>query len=174
MLAAHNEKRRLFNAGNVNAENGIFPQAASTIPDLKWNSDLAVLAQAHSKKCKFEHSTGNSLPDFSYIGENLYTSSGSDSCDTLPDWSNAVAPWYSEIDDFASQDQICNVGRTYVHQSSPALGHFTQIIWQKTTDIGCGIAACDGGSIIITCNYGPGGNFGNQPVYEFGTCPPPA
>ncbi|CAM1298020.1 Uncharacterised protein g2002 [Pycnogonum litorale] len=63
MLAAHNEKRRLFNAGNVNAENGIFPQAASTIPDLKWNSDLADLAQAHSKKCKFEHSKGNSLPD---------------------------------------------------------------------------------------------------------------
>ncbi|CAM1298010.1 Uncharacterised protein r2_g736 [Pycnogonum litorale] len=174
MLAAHNEKRRLFNSGNVNAENGIFPQAASTIPDLKWNSDLADLAQAHSKNA--------SLNTVKEIHFRIFRTSVKTSTLLLV----PIAAIHYQIGVmlshhgiqklmiFASQDQICNVGRTYVHQPSPALGHFTQIIWQKTTDIGCGIAACDGGSIIITCNYGPRGNFGNQPVYEFGTCPPPA
>ncbi|CAM1298015.1 Uncharacterised protein g2000 [Pycnogonum litorale] len=183
MLEAHNVKRRLFNAGPVSAENGIFPEAATPIPDLIWNNGLATMAETNSDRCVFGHSTGRSLAPFSNIGENVYMSTkglNADNpvcdCTTFTDWTAAVALWYAEIDDFASQDQICSVVNRFVSQQSPAIGHFTQVIWADTTELGCGAAFCMTStqcSIIVTCNYGEAGNYRQEPVYMNGTCPPP-
>ena len=37
-------------------------------------------------------------------------------------------------------------------------GHFTQVVWKDTRQLGCGVAMCDGGEIWV-CNYSPPGNF---------------
>ena len=42
-------------------------------------------------------------------------------------------------------------------------GHYTQIIWPTTTDIGCGTATGEGFKWLV-CRYAPGGNKDGKPV----------
>ena len=43
-------------------------------------------------------------------------------------------------------------------------GHYTQIVWKDTEQIGCAKAECDG-NIIVVCNYNPPGNVLGQKPY---------
>lgn len=46
-----------------------------------------------------------------------------------------------------------------------------QIIWAKTTHIGCGATKFGPlvfRQVIIVCNYGPEGSYSNQPIYVAG------
>ena len=46
---------------------------------------------------------------------------------------------------------------------SMATGHFTQVVWKATTDVGCGWARCVFGTFLV-CNYkGPGNYEGRFP-----------
>jgi hypothetical protein len=40
--------------------------------------------------------------------------------------------------------------------SNPVYGHFTQIVWVATTELGCGVAQCSGGAFYV-CQYNPPG-----------------
>ncbi len=42
---------------------------------------------------------------------------------------------------------------------SAETGHFTQVVWKDTTDVGCGISISSSGRIYGVCNYTPQGNF---------------
>ncbi|MCH2110792.1 MAG: hypothetical protein MK135_15845, partial [Polyangiaceae bacterium] len=52
-------------------------------------------------------------------------------------------------------------------------GHYTQVVWSSSIAIGCAqtpntIPFLSGSAqgIATVCQYGPGGNFGNQSPYE--------
>jgi hypothetical protein len=36
-------------------------------------------------------------------------------------------------------------------------GHFTQVVWRQTTQLGCGVSTCRGMDIWV-CEYDPPGN----------------
>jgi len=38
-------------------------------------------------------------------------------------------------------------------------GHYTQLVWRDTTQIGCGMAKCQNNYEIWVCDYNPAGNF---------------
>ena len=40
-------------------------------------------------------------------------------------------------------------------------GHFTQVVWRGTREVGCGHAQCNGNDIWV-CQYDPPGNFEGQ------------
>lgn len=57
--------------------------------------------------------------------------------------------WYDEIN--------------YYNFNNPGFGqktgHFTQVVWLGTTDLGCGLAISKTNKIYGSCNYSPSGNY---------------
>jgi hypothetical protein len=57
----------------------------------------------------------------------------------------------------------------YKKMHSDGCGHYTQVVWRTSTELGCGVASCktqDGwNQDIWICNYGPAGNIGGQKPY---------
>ncbi|MBO4329990.1 MAG: hypothetical protein J5820_05070, partial [Rhodocyclaceae bacterium] len=47
-------------------------------------------------------------------------------------------------------------------------GHYTQMVWNTTTEIGCGYKVCSG-AIQMVCNYNPPGNVCENGYYNFAT-----
>lgn len=111
-------------------------RAKHGVPALSWSGQLAGVAQAYANQCVFEHNNTS-------YGENLAQA-------TDPNVGAMVNDWYSEISayDFASG-------------TGNGTGHFTQVIWKSTTQVGCGMAMCSGGAILV-CNYSPAGNVDGQ------------
>jgi pathogenesis-related protein 1 len=140
ITAAHNE---------VRAAHGVGP--------MSWNAALAATAQAWADGCTddeapvglIDHNAGRSDGHPYYVGENVYGSSGGAS------GPGAVELWASEESDYDYDANTC----------SGVCGHYTQVVWATSVDLGCGISTCPdltyGTSIV--CNYGPGGNNGSRP-----------
>lgn len=104
---------------------------------LTWSDELASYAQnyANAYDC-----SGNLVHSGGPYGENLavgYSDVG------------AVDAWYDEI----SQYDYSNPG------FSEATGHFTQVVWKGTSQVGCGVKTCGGawGDYVI-CSYKDAGN----------------
>ncbi|KAM6965253.1 Golgi-associated plant pathogenesis-related protein 1 [Aplochiton taeniatus] len=64
-----------------------------------------------------------------------------------------VDNWYSEIKDY-SWSQPGFSGNT---------GHFTQVVWKDSTEVGVGLAT-DGNTVFVVGQYSPAGNM-NMPGY---------
>ncbi len=120
------------------------------VDGLTWHSELANAAQTwantlQDQACKLEHN-----PNTPY-GENIYWASG-----TSPTPKSVVDSWGSEKADYDYDTNIC--------QPDKVCGHYTQIVWEKTTEVGCGKAACANEHVWV-CNYNPPGNSAGQKPY---------
>jgi uncharacterized protein YkwD len=109
-------------------------RARHCVPVLKWSASLAEGAKAWAKNCKFQHSGGD-------YGENLAMGSPLSA-------KQSVRMWYNEVSSY-------NYGKPGF---SARTGHFTQVIWKNSTEVGCGKAQC-GGQNYFVCRYSPPGNF---------------
>lgn len=54
-----------------------------------------------------------------------------------------------------------DISRTGSWQS---VGHYSQLVWRKTTEVGCGLAT-GGGQDYLVCQYNPMGNFAGEKVF---------
>jgi len=93
-------------------------------------------------------------PPYSYycgVGSNWAGASGGYNATTL-------APlWVNERNCYTCSSGACNT-TCYQQMHSDGCGHYTQVIWQGTTTIGCGFAShCS--YIQLVCFYYPEGNF---------------
>jgi hypothetical protein len=121
---------------------------------LVWSDSLAAGAQNWSEHLAGEvHSLQHSgLPG---VGENLAMwTSGRASLTKLVDlWG---AEKYYFIDSTFPDVSTTGSWRT--------VGHYTQIIWRNTTEVGCGLAR-GGGYDFLVCRYNPQGNFMGERVF---------
>nr|XP_039264930.1 uncharacterized protein LOC120340675 [Styela clava] len=109
-------------------------------PKLKSSSSLQDKAQRHANKMlrqeKLSH-TGKCE-----FGENVAMKmpmpSGSEACDM----------WYSEKKDYDFRKSVFS-GNT---------GHFTQVVWEGTKEVGVGVASNSDGKTYVACFYNPPGN----------------
>ena len=144
-IEAHNSARE-----DVNVDNG-----------LSWDSSLAQAAQVYADKMAeeglWEHDhDGNRKNNY---GENLYTSSQEI---TLKD---AVDAWVSEKEFYT----IGNIGDDATCVEGEMCGHYTQIIWKKTSRVGCAKSQYQTGDykywFIVVCKYQQPGNIIGEPPY---------
>ena len=139
------------------------------VAPLEWNAALAQTATAYAERCIWEHDPTRS-PDagFQYVGENLYATSAAVNG---PNVLEGVQAWADERYDF-------DFGFTTGQTTGGQVGHYTQMVWHETTDVGCGWASCNSirgltfGGTMVVCRYGPGGNYTGQRPYDFqsGVC----
>jgi len=121
------------------------------LPPLVWNNNLAAFAHNWAMErleygdCRLEHSGGP-------YGENIFWGIGKD----WQPW-EAVQEWVNERNWY---DYYTNTCLYY-----DACGHYTQIVWRQTTQVGCSRQECPDGNIFMTCNYYPRGNWIGQRPY---------
>ena len=133
------------------ARAAVSPAPATPIPPLAWSSAVAATAEAWASGCEFVHN-----PNSGY-GENIYATSGS----ATP--ADVVADWVAEKSGYDYATNSC---------SKSTCGHYTQVVWAKTTKLGCGVANCTTGSPFGTgawqlwvCDYDPPGNYSGEKPY---------
>ncbi|XP_078233804.1 cysteine-rich venom protein helothermine-like isoform X1 [Pogona vitticeps] len=115
---------------------------------MEWNIDIARNAKRWASECAFKHSSARSrtIQDKS-CGENLFMSSRRHS------WSRAIQTWYDEVKFFRY-----GFGPT---SENRVIGHYTQVIWYNSYQVGCGIAYCPyqpDYKYFYVCQYCPAGN----------------
>lgn len=111
-------------------------------PAMTWNQGIQKYAQEWANKIAKEDRMYHRQPN--NYGENIYWASGMN-----PSGKNVVDSWYSEIKDY-------NYSKP---DFSMKTGHFTQVVWIGSTELGCGRATSKNGGIYIVCNYNPPGNY---------------
>lgn len=120
-------------------------RAKHCAPPLTWSKQLAEVAQKwantlRDKGCVFGHSPG------AKYGENLAAGTVG-----ALDPESTVGMWYDEIKLYKFPDG----------GFSAKTGHFTQVVWRSTKQVGCGHVTCKGNDIYV-CNYDPPGNWEGQ------------
>jgi uncharacterized protein YkwD len=117
------------------------------VPRLKWSARLAGEAQAWAatlaRSNRFEHSN-----DRSGAGENL--------------WMGSAGRYSAEamIDEFVAEGRMFRAGQ-FPNVSKTGswhdVGHYTQLIWPATEEVGCAVARGTNNDILV-CRYYPAGN----------------
>lgn len=147
-------------AGITDAHNDVRASASPT-PDpaldpLCWSASVASVAQAWADNCTWQHNPGRG-----FLGENIFGGSG--------DWLasgalSAVEMWAAEDEFYDYDSNSCQPGEV--------CGHYTQIVWRSSANLGCGIKLCNTGSpfgggswTFVVCNYDPPGNWVGQKPY---------
>jgi len=137
-----------FTRGSSEQMNGFLDahnivRAAHGAVPLSWSETLADLAAIWADNCEFRATEGILL-QVPY-GENIVAATG-----FFP-ITSAVGMF---TQDAASYDP-----------ASPTYSHFTQVIWQSTTQLGCAISSCSGlfdpesgTASFYVCLYDPPGN----------------
>ena len=143
-LSKHNVYRAIHRSPNMTISNSA-------------NNTAQTWAQYLAANGLFQHSAANQRNN---AGENLYvyyTTAPSISSDSLAN--TAVQSWYDEV-------------KAYNYNSpgfSSATGHFTQVVWKSSTQLGCGAArgtkTMNGtkfNAFYVVCHYIPAGNVQGQ------------
>lgn len=138
LLALHNKARE---------DVGVSP--------LRWSESLAIYAQQWADhlaatSCRMEHRPRSGKWKQQH-GENLLigTVGYHGVADAVEAWENEKIYYHG---------QALNVSNWH------ASGHYTQVVWMNTKEIGCAKSEC-GDRVIVVCNYDPPGNVMGQKPY---------
>ena len=151
--------------GMLEAHNRV--RAAHRLPLLTWSPQLATYSQdwanylAANNRCKMKHRSVAGK-DFGQFGENLFWASPQNWSDgrleAQPVTASEVAnAWAEEIVDYSYSRNSCRPGKQ--------CGHYTQMVWRDTKQVGCAMTLCNSMEQLWVCSYNPPGNWIGQPPY---------
>jgi len=138
LLSGHRKARDIVDA----------PDMAS----LSWSDKLASEAQKYANSCPgLTHSDKKARGG---QGENI--SYGGGSVESL------FNLWLEEKSDFLKSNYASNLKDITYNGNS--IGHYSQVVWAKNTQVGCGLADCHGSKNLV-CRYATGNELGEK-VYS--------
>lgn len=119
------------------------------LPDVTWSEEVAASAQQWANhlrdelNCGLEHEgSGTGYGENLAAGTNLTPA-------------KAVEMW-------ASEKSVFTYTKPFSYAASA--GHYTQIVWRTSVEIGCASATCNR-SVVISCRYKPPGNMIGGQIY---------
>ncbi|MEP7051934.1 MAG: CAP domain-containing protein [Pseudomonadota bacterium] len=146
---------------------------STPLSPLVWSDKLAAYAQqwadqlATTSCASPHHRSSQDLQTVNY-GENLAafisSAGGSSALDAVNGWGAEKACYtFGALMTTDKCDTTC-----YVGLNSDGCGHYTQIVWRTSKEVGCGVATCKNGGRqedIWICNYSPPGNYIGRAPY---------
>ena len=141
------------------ARKTVTPVASTPIASLTWDATVASTAQDWANACTWAHG------DHVGLGQNIYAAANSDPSFTAT-LVDAALNWASEQPYYDYASNSCASGKQ--------CGHYTQMVWNSTTQVGCGLKFCTTGSpfgatfpnwYFIVCDYNPPGNWSGEKPY---------
>ena len=65
--------------------------------------------------------------------------------------------WVAEKNDYDYPSNTCAAGKV--------CGHYTQVVWRNSVNLGCGRVQCANGWAYVICSYDPPGNVNGGSPY---------
>ncbi|XP_052434216.1 cysteine-rich venom protein ENH1 [Carassius gibelio] len=126
---------------------------ASNMLKMSWSDAVAQSAQSWIDQCNITHGPPSSrMIDGYETGENLFKASEDYS------WTRVINAWRSEVNNYEYPTGSTN---------GLSIGHYTQVVWYSSYEVGCAVAKC-GNSYFYGCHYYRAGNFRGVPPYSQG------
>ncbi|XP_062481616.1 peptidase inhibitor 16 isoform X3 [Pezoporus occidentalis] len=152
------EEKKIILDGHNKYRSQVSPPAMDMLK-MSWDTELEAFAQAYAEKCIWDHNKERGRR-----GENLFAMA------PVLDLEFAVEDWNGEEKYYNLSASTCVSGQM--------CGHYTQVVWASTHQIGCGAKFCDKidgieaeGMHLLVCNYYPPGNMkGRKPYMEGPSC----
>lgn len=122
------------------------------VPPLVWDDQIAAYAQEWADTIAARDAMEH-RPNGKY-GENL--------AGYLPQYGerpvHGAKMWYDEIKDYR--------GEKIEGQNYQKFGHYTQMVWRKSTRVGFGVAMTPKGMVMLCANYAEAGNMTGEHPYQ--------
>lgn len=140
------------------------------LPGLHWSKKLADRAASWSQElarqsCTMKHSGGK-------YGENLFWASPTKVTTENRKGERRQRNELQEVTEQQVVDSWANERQWYSHETNtcnaPAgksCGHYTQLVWKSTLEVGCARAICPDNAQIWVCLYDPPGNYRDKRPY---------
>ncbi|PKK23022.1 peptidase inhibitor 16, partial [Columba livia] len=152
------EERKIILDGHNKYRSQVSPPAMDMLK-MSWDAELEAFAQAYAEKCIWDHNKERGRR-----GENLFAMA------PVLDLEFAVEDWNAEEKYYNLTTSTCVPGQM--------CGHYTQVVWASTHQIGCGAKFCEKiegidteDMYLLVCNYYPPGNMkGRKPYREGPSC----
>ncbi|VDM35801.1 unnamed protein product [Hydatigera taeniaeformis] len=133
---------------------------ASNMMLMEYSMELEHLADYWASRCEFEHPDSRIFPHYHDLGQNLAIFGS-----LTPTFTEAVCGYNKERKYYHYHNHSCT-GRC---------GHYTQMVWATSNQLGCAMRRCDGlrsdwgnPQYLSVCQYKPDGNIRGRKPYEFG------
>ncbi len=157
VLKAYTQEIQVYPEKMVEAHNKWRSEVG--VPPLEWSPELAEMAREWAnvlakEGSRLRHSNRKD------VGENLFFASAKVWSDGRRETQNVTESevadsWGSEKTNYDYSENDC----------SGVCGHYTQIVWENTKEVGCAAALSDDKSQVWVCNYRPPGNIHGRKPY---------
>jgi len=145
-------------------------RANHSAPDLTWSDSLAATAQKIGETCVYAHNMEMDIDQGAY-GQNIAAGVKADNVSAVITelFYNGEVGYY---DDLYAPDPTDKDAKDPVMTNFHEWGHFSQMVWVNTTEVGCATVDCSstnlantGGNVapyFTVCNYKAQGNMGGE------------
>ncbi|KAL1378920.1 hypothetical protein pipiens_015272 [Culex pipiens pipiens] len=165
----HNRIRSKVAMGQQNYTRSKYLPQAVRMATMRWDAELAAMAAANARRCQNEHDACHNTKKYPTSGQNLATQSfeGKKIPDDTVLIKGFINDWFSEHR-YADPALVARYPENY---DGPDVGHFTQLVRDRCTAVGCAMVRFKDASKWTTqymvCNYAIT-QLENKPVYVAG------